>query len=132
MKVPNGVDGPWPGSPTRVPADATALAGLWSRSLPRWNAEGYPDDTTTVVRWLQGDSWYIDLRQGSARPDFTGITRWDQLDSTQLRWMLDQDVFAGRLLTGWGDPGFLIWQRDIDWSPAVGEIDCGTIYLERA
>jgi hypothetical protein len=51
-------------------------------------------DTTTWVNWLQGPSFYVDLRQPSGRPDFREATSLDQLSRPQIEWLATQEGFA--------------------------------------
>lgn len=132
MKVPTGAEGPWPKPPIGTPATATDLPGLWTRSLLRWSLDGEPDDTETVVRWLQGERWYIDLRQNPHRPDFGTVSSCADLGVHHLRWMLaHQDAFAGQVLTEPATPGCFTWQHHIEWDPtSSGVTDCGSLYFE--
>lgn len=101
------------------------LHGLWQRSLIRW-----PDgrlDTTTTVHWLQGPSFYIDLRQPAARPDFGAVSALDQVDDAQLAWLARQEGFAGRLVF---DDGWYEWGREIDLQPLAVYSDCGRLWYE--
>lgn len=74
--------------------------------------------------------WYIDLRQGPNRPDFSGVTWWDELDPEQLRWILTQEAFAGKLLPSASAVGTFTWSREVDWAPSEGLVDCGTLHFE--
>jgi hypothetical protein len=101
------------------------LHGLWQRSLIRW-----PDDrldTTTTVHWLQGPSFYIDLRQPAARPDFGTVSALDQVDDAQLAWLVRQEGFAGRLVF---EDGWYEWGREIDLQPVAVYSDCGRLWYE--
>ncbi|MBM4228880.1 MAG: hypothetical protein FJ164_14245 [Gammaproteobacteria bacterium] len=102
-----------------------SLRGLWTRSLITW-----PDgrcDTDTEVRWLQGPSLYIDLRQPARRPDFSGVRGFRDLDATHLEWLVRQEGFAGRLSF---DGAFFEWGRDIDLQPIGVYSDAGRLWLE--
>lgn len=101
------------------------LPGLWQRSLIRW-----PDgrcDTTTVVHWLQGPSFYIDLRQPAGRPAFDGVRDGGDLDPDQLAWLATQEGFAGRLHH---EDGWFEWGREIDVQPQAVYSDCGRLWYE--
>lgn len=101
------------------------LPGLWQRSLIRW-----PDgrcDTTTVVHWLQGPSFYIDLRQPAGRPEFVGVREDADLGAAQLAWLATQEGFAGRLRH---DDGWFEWGREIDLQPQAIYSDCGRLWYE--
>lgn len=105
--------------------DVPALKGLWQRSLLRW-----PDgrrDTTTSVRWLQGPTFYIDLRQPLGRPDFTPVRSLADVGEPQIDWMVRQEGFAGRL--GF-DGVYFEWGRDIDLQPKGVYSDCGRLWYE--
>jgi len=98
------------------------LQGLWTRSLIQW-----PDgrrDVTTQVHWLQGPGLYIDLRQPTGRPDFSGARGLADLDETQIAWLATQEGFAGRLrhVDGWFE-----WHRNIDYQPAGPHADAGSL-----
>lgn len=98
------------------------LSGLWRRSLLAW-----PDgrrDTTTWVRWLQGPSFYIDLRQPAGRGDFAGIGGLDQLDLPQIVWLAGQEGFAGELLY---EDGFFEWRREVDFQLTTTYSDQGSL-----
>jgi hypothetical protein len=102
-----------------------SLRGLWTRSLITW-----PDgrrDTDTEVRWLQGPSLYIDLRQPARRPDFSGVRGFEDLEQSQLEWLVHQEGFAGRLRF---DGDFFEWGREIDLQPMAVYSDAGRLWLE--
>jgi len=102
-----------------------SLRGLWTRSLIEW-----PDgrrDTDTQVRWLQGPSLYIDLRQPAHRPDFSGARGFEDLNDAHLKWLARQEGFAGRL--GF-DGTFFEWSRTIDLQPIALYSDAGRLWLE--
>jgi len=102
-----------------------ALAGLWSRSLIDW-----PDgrsDRTTFVNWMQGPSYYLDLRQPAGRPDFRGVRNLRALNFTQLDWLASQEGFAGEL--HYSD-GFFEWRREIDFQPQAIYSDQGRLWME--
>ena len=98
------------------------LAGLWRRSLLAW-----PDgrrDTATWVRWLQGPSLYIDLRQPVGRPDFSAAAGLDDLDLPQIAWLAGQEGFAGELLF---EDGFFEWRREVDFQLTATYSDRGSL-----
>lgn len=101
------------------------LQGLWHRSLIVWH-DGRHDETTWVA-WLQGPSYYVDLRQPAGRPDFRGIACLRQLAEEQIRWLAGQEGFAGRLLE---DGEFFVWQRAVDFQPEAAQPDSGRLRLE--
>jgi len=101
------------------------LQGLWWRSLIRW-----PDDrrdNTTKVFWLQGPTYYIDLRYSPNRPDFSGARCLNHLTIQQVSWLATQEGFAGRLRF---DGEFFEWQRVIDFQPKAVYSDCGRLWME--
>lgn len=107
------------------PADV-GYRGLWRRRLLR-DANG--EDRDTQVWWLQGDGWYVDLRIPPSRPDFSGVTGFDQCNDEQLAWLASQQGFAGRLVIE-GDR--LHWQRTIDFQPPAALADVGTVRWDGA
>ncbi|KAB7742122.1 hypothetical protein F2P47_02285 [Parvibaculum sedimenti] len=110
--------------PKREPT-IEALAGLWSRSLIDW-----PDgrsDRTTFVNWMQGPSYYLDLRQPADRPDFRGVENLRALQPEQLDWLATQEGFAGEL--HYAD-GFFEWRREIDFQPQAIYSDQGRLWME--
>lgn len=99
-----------------------SLNGLWRRSLLAW-----PDgrrDTTTWVRWLQGPSFYIDLRQPVGHGDFGAVGGLDQLDLPQIVWLAGQEGFAGELLY---EDDFFEWRREIDFQLTTTYSDQGSL-----
>lgn len=101
------------------------LQGLWRRSLIVW-----PDgrrDGTTVVSWLQGPNFYIDLRAPASRPDFAGVATRDDLTFDQVTWLATQEGFAGQLFF---DGHFFAWQRLIDYQPKSPNADAGRLWFE--
>ncbi len=105
---------------------AGGYRGLWRRRLLR-DAQG--EDRDTRVWWLQGDDYYVDLRQPPDRPDFAGVTAFDQLSNQQLAWLVRQQGFAGRLHI---DGSRLHWQRSIDLQPPADLADIGTVHWDGA
>jgi hypothetical protein len=102
-----------------------SLQGLWRRSLILW-----PDgrrDTETDVAWLQGPSYYVDLRQPAGRPDFQGVAALRYMTKAQAAWAARQEGFAGQLRR---DGAFFEWQRALDFQPASGQPDSGRLRLE--
>lgn len=102
-----------------------SLKGLWQRSLIAW-----PDgsrDTTTAVHWLQGPSFYIDLRQPAGRPDFGAVGCVADLDGDHLRWLAGQEGFAGEFSH---DGSYFEWQRAIDFQPQAMYSDSGRLWFE--
>jgi hypothetical protein len=101
------------------------LGGLWRRSLMAW-----PDgrrDTTSWVNWLQGPSFYVDLRQPLGRPDFREVTSLDGLTRAQIEWLAGQEGFAGELT--WLD-GTFEWHREVDFQVKAADPDRGRLRRE--
>ncbi|MCE9648485.1 MAG: hypothetical protein K8R18_02570 [Parvibaculum sp.] len=99
------------------------VAGLWRRSLIAW-----PDgarDTETWVNWMQGPSFYLDLRQPVGKPDFHGISGLRELDAPQLEWLASQEGFAGELHH---DGTYFEWRREIDFQPQAIYSDQGKLW----
>jgi hypothetical protein len=97
--------------------------GLWERSLLAW-----PDgrqDTTTLVRWLQGPSLFADLRQPISPPSFAGVSCREDLGRAHFGWLARQEGFAGRLIRA---GSAFEWQREIDFQCPASAPDAG--YLE--
>jgi hypothetical protein len=98
------------------------LSGLWRRSLLAW-----PDgrrDMGTWVRWLQGPTFYADLRQPPSRPDFTAAKGLNDLDLPQIAWLGLQEGFAGELLF---EGGYFEWRREVDFQLTAVYSDCGSL-----
>lgn len=101
------------------------LGGLWRRTLIAW-----PDgrsDTTTEVFWLQGPSFYADLRVPVGRPASAGTRCLRDLDEAMLRFMATQEGFFGRFAVA-DDIGD--WQRTFDYRPDNGLGDRGALAFE--
>jgi hypothetical protein len=98
------------------------LTGLWRRSMI-----ALPDgscDTTTDVRWLQGQRMFIDLRQPAPMRDFSGVGCLDDLSMSDLEWLATQGGFAGELA---GAGAYVEWQRRIDFQPVSATADAGSL-----
>jgi hypothetical protein len=101
------------------------VQGLWQRSLIEW-----PDgrrDTTTIVTWLQGPTFFGDLRTPTQRPDFSSASCRNNLTSDQIKWLSTQAGFAGQLVF---DGQFFEWQRMIDFQPKAATPDAGRLWFE--
>lgn len=107
-----------------TPTGLGDLAGLWRRSLIAW-PDGRRDEATQVF-WLQGPSFYADLRVPPARPDFSGATSLNDLDWPQIRWLATQEGFAGSLSF---DGTYFEWQREIDFQPLTAIPDAGRLWF---
>ena len=111
------------GSAAVRPAD---LVGPVRRTL-LVTADGTRDTTTDVI-WLQGPTLYVDLRlpaaepaalQGLAGPADVGHATDDLLHALAAR-----EGFAGRFHL---DGDLARWDRLVDWHPATGVTDEGTL-----
>ncbi|GLK67195.1 hypothetical protein [Hansschlegelia plantiphila] len=101
------------------------VRGRWRRALLAW-ADGRAD-RTTLVDWVQGPSFYADLRSPAARPDFTGVAGLTDLTPAQVEWLGGQEGFAGRL--GF-DGAFFEWGRALDYQPPGPFLDAGSLRME--
>ncbi|HEY4972325.1 MAG TPA: hypothetical protein VII41_01885 [Steroidobacteraceae bacterium] len=95
---------------------------------------GWPDgrrDTTSSVRWLQGLSACIDLRQpaapSAATAAFTPERALDELSIDQCSRLARQQGFAGRCVF---DGGYFEWIRSIDFQPCSPHADAGSLHWE--
>jgi hypothetical protein len=100
---------------------AEGYRGLWRRRLLR---DAHGEDRDSQVWWLQGAGYYVDLRQPPDRPDFSGVTGFDQCNDEQLAWLARQQGFAGQLVI---DGNRLHWQRSIDLQPPAALADIGEV-----
>jgi hypothetical protein len=122
---PSGAMLQWNEGSGRMKAEQPTIAnlsGLWRRSLLAW-----PDgrrDTETWVRWLQGPTFYADLRQPPSRPDFTAAKGLNDVDLPQIAWLGGQEGFAGELLF---EDGFFEWRREVDFQLTTVYSDCGSL-----
>lgn len=108
-----------------MPVEISDLHGLWHRSLLV-----RPDgtrDTSTWVAWLQGPSFYADLRLPAGRPSFHGVCCRNDITASQLTWLARQEGFAGRLER---DGAFFVWRRALDFQPEALAADAGALRLE--
>ncbi|MDO8288275.1 MAG: hypothetical protein Q7T44_03550 [Parvibaculum sp.] len=101
------------------------LTGLWRRSLIAW-PDG-PRDTETWVNWMQGVRAYLDLRQPAVKPDFQGVSSLRQLSLEHVRWLAEQEGFAGELHF---DGTYYEWRREIDFQPQAIYSDQGRLWYE--
>jgi hypothetical protein len=107
-----------------VPAAPTLdeLQGLWRRSSIAW-----PDgrcDTATQVYWLQGPSFYGDLRQPAPMPEFSHVRSLEHLSRTDCERLAEQQGFAGHLTF---DGSHFEWTRRIDFQPKAPLADAGSL-----
>lgn len=102
------------------------LQGLWRRSLIVW-PDGRRDDST-AVSWLQGPTFYADLRAPPDRPSFGGVSGRDDLTRDQVAWLATQEGFAGRIFF---DGQFFEWQRVVDFQPESPHADAGRLWFDQ-
>ncbi len=79
---------------------------MWRRSLII-HADG-THDSTTQVRWLQAQTLFVDLRQGTTLPDFLQLRCVNDLTPADCTQLAAQEGFAGRF--GF-DGEYFEWQR---------------------
>jgi hypothetical protein len=101
------------------------LAGLWTRSLLR-RVDG-TEDTTTSVRWLQGERAFIDLRQPATLSSFAHIKSLEDLTTEDCLALATQQGFAGHLAF---DGAYFEWHRAIDYQPRSAAADAGALWWE--
>jgi len=101
------------------------LQGLWRRSLIAW--PGRNSDTTTTVRWLQGPSAYVDMRQPVPRPDFSHARSLNDLTLEDCLWLAHQEGFAGDLTFA---GTYFEWHREIDFQPRAARPDSGSLHWD--
>lgn len=99
------------------------LPGLWRRVLICW-----PDgtsDRSSRVRWLQGTSAFVDLRQPvdlwrpsdfSTRPDLAQVRSLEELSQEHCLRLARQEGFAGQLSF---DGSHFEWRHLIDFQPVL-------------
>jgi hypothetical protein len=101
------------------------MPGMWRRTLII-HADG-TRDTTTQVRWLQGPTLFVDLRQCATLPDFLQLRGLHDLSLEDCAALALQQGFAGRL--GF-DGDCFEWLRLIDFQPRAGS-DAGRLWWEQ-
>jgi hypothetical protein len=102
----------------------SGLLGLWHRSMIAW-----PDgtrDLITSVRWLQGLSACMDLRQ-PATLDTSAARAVNDLTIEQCALLAQQQGFAGRCDF---DGAHFLWTRSIDFQPQSPVADAGSLHRE--
>ncbi|MEN3305873.1 MAG: hypothetical protein V7603_2075 [Micromonosporaceae bacterium] len=122
VKAMGGTGSVWPAvDQDRGPVPTTAdVRGVWRRSLIEW-ADGSRDETT-AVRWVQGISWYGDLRQPVGAPSFAGVGCLRDLSEDHLGWLARQQAFAGSLER---EDGCFRWGHLVDLDVHGGQPDVG-------
>ena len=84
-------------------------------------------DTETDVAWLQGRTFFGDLRQPPGRPDMTGAAAIADLSAEQCAWLATQEGFAGALAE---DADCVVWTRRLDFQPPSSGADAGRLRME--
>ena len=84
-------------------------------------------DAETWVGWLQGRTYFADLRQPAGRPDMAGASSLDDLSAEQVAWLATQEGFAGTLAE---DADCVVWTRLIDFQPPSGDVDAGRVRFD--
>lgn len=117
------------------PADTATIGvqGSWKRVLLVEPGPPERRDETTVVTWIQGEHFYVDLRQPEGKPDFSTVDNHAHCDDAQRRWLAQQQGFAGRLLHyESAAPGVVQveWERAFDLHPEDGTRDIGQLVAD--
>jgi hypothetical protein len=99
------------------------LQGLWRRLLITW-PNGTRDETTQV-RWLQGRSAYMDLRQPALLPAFSGKRGLLDMSMEDCAALARQEGFAGQFRF---DGRYFEWTRSIDFQPKPLYSDVGSLW----
>src|ERR1700683_40110 len=104
------------------PVDFPSLSGVWRR---RWiRRPDRREDSTTRVFWLQGEQCYADIRIGTPRPAFDGVSNLTDCNAAQRQWLTTQEGFAGTLHA---DGDAWRWDRELDYQPPTGNRDIGRL-----
>ncbi len=102
--------------------------GLWHRSLLA-TPEGVRD-MGTQVRWLQGPSLFVDLRQPAGlAARLSGACRLDALTAADCLALAEQQGFAGRFEAR---DGAFEWVRRLDFQPPPALPDLGRLFWRDA
>lgn len=104
-----------------VPPD-DRLVGCWERSLLT-TADGRRD-TTTDVTWLQGRTFYVDLRTAALAADLSGVACLRDLSTEQALALAATEGFAGVLAA---DGPWARWVRLVDLQPPAPALDEGRL-----
>jgi hypothetical protein len=99
------------------------LQGLWRRSLITW--PNGTSDETTQVRWLQGRSAYVDLRQPALLPAFSGRRGLLDMSMEDCAALARQEGCAGQFRF---DGRYFEWTRSIDFQPKPLYSDVGSLW----
>lgn len=96
-----------------------AFMGVWRRA--RITAPGL-DDTTTRVFWVQGPSWYGDIRVPADSPRRAKGSGFAAYAEDELVGLARTESFAGQLTV---TPDECAWRRDLDYQPPARFPDVG-------
>jgi hypothetical protein len=88
------------------------VRGLWERTVFRRSDDTI--DASSEVFWLQGPTFFADLRQPVDRPSFDGVAGLRDLRVDHFPWLAAQNAFAGTLEL---DGTAAWWHRTIDMQP---------------
>lgn len=102
------------------------LSARWRRSWIAW-PDGRRDDVTEVD-WVQGPTFFADLRTPAGRPSFAQVRGLADLDEAHIGWLVRQDAFAGRLTF---DGTHFEWVRAFDYRDDRPAPDSGSLHMER-
>jgi hypothetical protein len=108
-------------TPDELPA---WLLGVWSRE---WIRRQGVQSSPFVVRYVQTQSWFGDLRVPVDRPRTWTAASFDGLTDSELRLLTKQTGFIGHTTV---DGSIATWHHEIDFRPSDGSADVGR--LERA
>jgi hypothetical protein len=89
------------------------MIGVWRRDI--LERPDRPPDRSTLVYWLQGPRFFIDLRQPAHSPDFNDTRCLSDLTLDHLPWLATQEGFAGCFHL---EEGIALWEHHIDFQPA--------------
>jgi hypothetical protein len=101
------------------------IIGVWRRLL--LSRTGEPTDETTIVVWLQGPRFFVDLRQSPDCPAFDNVRCLGDLTPEHVAWLATQEGFAGELYL---ENGRAFWDRHIDFQPRPALADKASVYFD--
>ena len=94
---------------------------MWERTLLR---VGPDEDRTTRVRWVQGTTWFGDVRVPADRPTRVRTVGVGELGVDELIALGRQQGFAGRIERS---GAVCRWRREIDFQPPASTPDEGRL-----
>ena len=104
-----------------IPPVPPAYVGLWKRTLLETPSSR---DTTTLVFWLQTQTWHGDIRVPADRPELFRHRSLETLDRGELLALARQQGFAGITEV---DGDICRWHRRIDYQAPSAFNDVGRI-----